>query len=397
MQYLTFLLLTLSLALHAQEPARWLRHSAISPDGNTIAFTYRGDLYTVPATGGDATQLTYHDAHDYLATWSADGQRIAFASNRYGNFDIFVMDARGGRAERLTYHSNDEEPYTFADGDSSVLFGGIRQDDVQHRQFPHGSQPELYRVPAGGGRVTQVLTLPAEYVQVSPDGTTLLYHDKKGGENEYRKHHTSAIARDIWAYDTRDSTHRMLTTHAAEDRQPVFGADGKSFYYLSERSGTFNVHRRLLEDPESDVQLTDFNLHPVRFLSRGGETLSFGYDGELYTLRDGEAPEKVTVNLITQDKNNRDKYLSLATDITEMAVSPSGKEIAFVARGEVFVTSVDEAFTKRLTDTPEPERFVTWGPEGKSVVYASERAGKWSVYQTEKVRRRNPSSTPLPC
>jgi len=387
---LTSLLLALSLsALTAQEPAHWLRHSSISPDGKTIAFTHKGDLYTVPATGGDATQLTYHDAHDYMATWSSDGSRIAFASNRYGNFDVFVMPARGGAATRLTYHSNDELPYTFADRDSSILFGGIRQDDVQHRQFPHRSQPELYRVPTAGGRVTQVLTVPAEYAQIGPQGT-ILYHDKKGGEDEYRKHHTSAIARDIWAYDPDNGTHRMLTSSTAEDRQPVWTADGKGFYYLSERSGTFNVHWRLLDNPESDVQLTDFTLHPIRFLSRGGETLSFGYDGELYTMREGQSPEKVSVSIVTQDKNNTDKYLSLEKDITEMAVSPDGKEIAFIARGEVFVTSVDEAFTKRLTNTPEPERFVSWGPGGKSVVYSSERNGKWSVYRSEKQRSEEP-------
>ena len=127
MRYLPLLCLLVSV-LHAQEPAHWLRHSSISPDGSRIAFTYKGDLYTVPSQGGDATQLTYHEAHDYMATWSSDGKQLAFASNRYGNFDVFVMEATGGPARRLTYHSNDEVPYTFTAGDSTVLFGGIRQD-----------------------------------------------------------------------------------------------------------------------------------------------------------------------------------------------------------------------------------------------------------------------------
>ena len=390
MRYLLSTLLLFSLALHAQEPAHWLRHAAISPDGSEIAFTYKGDLYKVPAEGGNATRLTYHDAHDYMAVWSKDGSQLAFASNRYGNFDVYVMPAIGGSATRLTYHSNDEVPYTFGAGDSTVLFGGIRQDAASHRQFPHRSQPELYRVATTGGHINQVLTVPAEYAQLSPDGKLLAYHDKKGGEDEYRKHHVSAITRDLWTYDLRDSTHRQLTTDAAEDRQPVFSADGRSLYYLSERSGTFNVHKRLLDNPESDEQLTDFDLHPVRFLSRGGDLLSFGYDGELYTLREGEAPRKVRVNIVSQDKNNNDKFLSVASDIQEMAVSPDGKEIAFIARGEVFVTSAGESFTKRLTDTPEQERFVSWGPEGKSVVYSSERDGRWSVYQTERVREEEP-------
>lgn len=385
---LSFTLLTLSLT--AQEQANWLRHAAISPDGSQIAFTYKGDLYKVPAAGGMATQLTFHDAHDYLAVWSKDGEQIAFASERYGNFDVFVMPASGGQATRLTFHSNDEAPYSFSADGSAVLFGGLRQDEVKHRQFPTRSQPELYAVPVGGGRIDQILTFPAEYVQVSKDGGTLVYHDKKGGEDEYRKHHTSAITRDIWTYDTKTKAHRMITTHDAEDRQPVFSADERSLYFLSERSGNFNVHKLALAKPAETSQMTQFKLHPVRFLSVGNGLLCFGYDGELYTMREGQEPKKVPVKIITQDKNNRDKFISISGGISEMAVSPNGKEIAFIARGEVFVTSVDEAFTKRLTNTPEAERFVTWGPEGKSVVYASERQGKWSLYKTEKTREEEP-------
>src|SRR5690554_7956912 len=97
----------------AQINPEWIRYQSISPDGNQIVFTYMGDLYRVPASGGDATQLTFHDAHDFMPVWSKDGSKIAFASDRYGNFDVYVMDAIGGAATRLTFHSNDESPYSF--------------------------------------------------------------------------------------------------------------------------------------------------------------------------------------------------------------------------------------------------------------------------------------------
>ena len=164
-----------------------------------------------------------------------------FASDRYGNFDVFVMDANGGAATRLTFHSNDESPFTFSSDNNSVIFGAQRMDTKEHRQYPTGSQPELYSVPVKGGRVDQIFTIPAEYVQVSKDGNTMVYHDKKGGESEWRKHHVSSITRDLWIYDKPSNTHKMLTTRAGEDRQPVFSADEKSVYYLSEESGTFNV------------------------------------------------------------------------------------------------------------------------------------------------------------
>lgn len=386
----TWVLLFVAISIHAQQDAGWLRHNTISPDGSQIVFTYKGDLYKVASQGGDAQQLTFHEAHDYQAVWSKDGSQIAFASNRYGNFDVYVMSANGGAATRLTYHSTDEQPFTFSHDDKEVLFGAVRMDAVNHRQYPTGSQPEVYKVPVTGGRVDQVFTIPAEFLNMSKDGKTILYHDKKGGENIWRKHQESSIARDIWSYDVATNTHKMLTGYKGEDRMPVFNDTEDAFYYLSESSGNFNIFKVHLADNSKREQLTSFDLHPVRFLSYGNGLLSFSQDGKLYTMKEGEAPKKLQVNITTQAISNSDKFISINGGVSEMEVSPDGKEIAFIARGEVFVTSVDESFTKRITNTPEAESFVTWGPDGKSIVYSSERNGKWSIYKTEKTRKEEP-------
>ncbi len=374
----------------AQITPKWIRYQSISPNGDNIAFTYKGNLYRVPSTGGEAQQLTFHEAHDYMPVWSNDGSKIAFASNRYGNFDVFIMDALGGPAERLTFHSSDESPYSFSADNKSVIFGGVRHDLASHRQFPTSSQPELYSVPVSGGRVDQIFTVPAEDVQVSSDGKLLVYHDKKGYENEWRKHHTSAITRDIWSYNTSTEEYTKITDFEGEDRQPVFSEDEKSLYYLSEQSGNFNVHKLSLSNPQDQEQLTHLDTFPVRFLSYGNGILAFGYDGELYTMKEGQEPQKVKVTIRTQAESNTDKYISINGGVDEMAVAPGGKEIAFIARGEVFVTSVDGSLTKRITNTPEQERFVTFTPDGKSVVYASEREGKWNIYKTTKKREEEP-------
>ncbi|MDT0643806.1 S41 family peptidase [Zunongwangia sp. F363] len=386
----TLLLFAAMASLCAQVSPKWIRYQKISPNGKTIVFTYKGNLYRVPADGGDAQQLTFHEAHDYMPVWSNDGSKIAFASNRYGNFDVFIMDALGGPAERLTFHSNDENPYSFSADDKSVIFGGVRQDLASHRQFPTSSQPELYSVPITGGRVDQVFTVPAEDVQVSKDGNLLVYHDKKGYENEWRKHHISAITRDIWSYNTRTGDYKKITDFEGEDRQPVFSEDEQSLYYLSEQSGNFNVFKLSLANPKEQEQLTSFDTFPVRFLSYGNGTMAFGYDGELYTMVEGQEPKKVNVNIRTQAENNPDKYISINGGVDEMAIAPGGKEIAFIARGEVFVTSVDGSLTKRITSTPEQERFVTFTPDGKAVVYASERDGKWNIYKSTKKREEEP-------
>ncbi len=375
--------------LSAQDEPNWLRYPSISPDASKIAFTYKGDIYTVPTSGGRATQLTFHEAHDFMPVWSKDGSKLAFASDRYGNFDVFVMDAEGGQTNRLTYHSNDEMPYSFSQDDEAVLFGGVRQDLAEHRQYPTGSQPELYKVPVKGGRVDQVWTISAENIQISKDGSKVIYHDKKGGENEWRKKHTSAITRDIWVYDKATNTHKMLSTFEGENRNPVFAPDEKAIYYLSEEKGSFNVFKMNLDNNNQTQALTNLEDFPVRFLSIAREgTMSFSYDGQLYTMREGDEPKKVDVDIRTQQVGNPDSYITINGGVREMSISPNGKEIAFVSRGEVFVTSVDGSLTKRITNTPEQERFVEFAPDGKSILYASERDGKWQIFRTKITREK---------
>ncbi|MEH6762416.1 MAG: S41 family peptidase [Maribacter arcticus] len=392
MKYSIFTVLTVCLTFigTAQTNPKWARYPSISPDGQTIAFTYKGNLFSVLAEGGVAKQLTFHSAHDYAPVWSKNGKQLAFTSNRYGNFDVYVMDAQGGPATRLTYHSTDEIPFSFSADDATILFGATRLDAVAHRQYPTGTQPELYSVPVQGGRVDQVLTVPAEDVQVNSDGSKMVYHDKKGYEDAFRKHHVSAITRDIWSYEPATGKHIKLTNFKGEDRNPVFSKDGSSIYYLSEQEGSFNVFSMSLKGESQIKTLTNFKTHPVRSLSIGNTTLAFGYDGEIYTLNAGDEAKKVAIIIRTQEDSNAIEYISVNGGVREMDIAPNGKEIAFISRGEVFVTSVDGSLTKRITNTPEQERFVKFMPDGKGVAYASERNGKWSIFKSSKVRSQEP-------
>ncbi|MBI9034901.1 MAG: PD40 domain-containing protein [Bacteroidales bacterium] len=379
----------MSVMVWAKGNTEWIRYSAISPDGEQIVFANKGDLYLVSARGGEARALTFHKAHDYMPVWSNDGSKISFASDRYGNFDVFVIDINGGEPTRLTYHSASELPYSFSADDQQVIFGAQRLDAVDHRQYPTGSQPEVYQVPVAGGRVDQLWTIPGEDVQVRADGQQMIYHDKKGGENTFRKHHTSAITRDIWKYENGE--HTMVTSFKGEDRNPVYSVDEKSIYYLSEESGTFNVHKLNLENPSQKEQITNYDMHPVRFLSKADNgTLCYTHNGELYTLAANANPVKVDVTIRTERKNNNEQVISVNGNVKEMAVSPDGKEVAYIVRGEVFVSSVEGKMTKRITTTPAQERFVSFSPDGKSILYASERDAKWSIYKSSKVNDNEP-------
>lgn len=372
-------------SIQAQENPKWMRYSAISPDGKTIVFTYKGDIYKVASSGGTATPITMHEAHDFMPVWSKDGKTIAFASDRYGNFDIFTIGIQGGEAKRVTYHSANEYPYEFSTDGKNIIFGSARMDMASNRQYPTGSMPELYSVPVGGGRPVQLLTTPAEDIKLNKDGSKMLYHDKKGGENVWRKHHTSAITRDIWMYDTKADQHTKITSFAGEDRNPIFTDNDQAFFYLSEESGSYNVHKMKLAGGKSE-QLTQFKKHPVRFLSSSNDgTLCFGYDGEIYTMTTGGKPQKVSVQILSDARTNSERLIRV-TSGGGISVSPNGKEVAFIFRGEVFVTSVEGGITKRITNTPEQEVGVQFSPDGKSLIYAAERNNKWSIHETKMVR-----------
>ena len=369
--------LAVSSAAMAQQDPLWMRHSAISPDGSQIAFAYKGDIWTVPVAGGQAKQLTTHSAYDSYPVWSPDSKNIAFVSTREGSRDVWIMPREGGAPHRLTTNSGSETPVAFLDNDH-VLFESQVMPTAQSIFFANGNFPQIYSVSVNGGRpkLYSELTLKAPSINSKGD---VLYYDQKGSEDQWRKHHTSPITRDIWLL--RDGKYRKLTSFAGEDRDPVWG-NGDTYYYLSEEDGTFNVYRASV-DGTAKQQLTHFKGNPVRFLTRANDgTLSFGYDGELYTLREGEEPRKVSVS-VTADRIDAELDRQLRySGASEIAVSPNGKEIAFVMHGDVYVTSVDYNTTKQITDTPEQERSIDFSPDGRSIVYAAERNGLWQIYQS---------------
>ncbi|MBU0982659.1 MAG: peptidase S41, partial [candidate division Zixibacteria bacterium] len=100
----------------------YARYPALSPDGGTIAFTYQGDLWTVPSEGGRATRLTVHEAEDVRPQYSPDGKWLLFSSRRHNNYDVFIMPAEGGEVRQLTYHTADDFGSGWFPQGDSVLF-----------------------------------------------------------------------------------------------------------------------------------------------------------------------------------------------------------------------------------------------------------------------------------
>lgn len=373
----------LPLSTTAQEAPRWLRWCAISPDGKQIAFTYSGDIYTVPVEGGTARQLTANTAYEYAPVWSPDSRHIAFASTREGSKDVFLTSIDGGTPRRITTHSGSEIPVAFLDKDH-ILYKSSGMPTAESLQFPSGTFTQLYKVSIEGGRPELFCGWSMDNPSISAGGS-ILFEDVKGYEDYWRKHQQSSIARDIWLFDGKD--YRKLTDYKGDDRSPVWTADGKSFYYLSEQKGSFNVFRRPLNGTTAE-QLTFHKDFPVRFLSAATNgTLCYSYDGEIYTLTPGQKPRKVAVSLTRDDMQREVVRQMRSSGAQQVAISPDSKEIAFIMEGDVFVTSVDYSTTKQITDTPERERTVDFAPDGRSLVYASERDGRWQIFQASLVNK----------
>lgn len=376
----------------AQENPLWLRYPAISPDGKTIAFGYKGDIYRVDADGGVAIPLTIHEAQDMMPVWSHDGKSIAFASDRHGNFDVFVMPATGGTPVRLTHHSSPDYPFDFSPDNQQVLFGSARNIPEKNIRFysPRLFQ-NLYTVSVKGGRSILLSSAGMDNARYNSNGTQLVFQDRKGYEDPWRKHHTSSVTRDIWLMETASNTFRQVSGFEGEDREPVFSADDQFIYYLSEKNGNQNIYKTPVKNRMAEQQLTKLDKHPVRHLTVSKDNrLCYSYNGEIYTLKEGAEPKKLAIQIFNDGRAGVTKNISINGNLTQFSLSPNGKEIAFISRGEVFVTSVEGTQTKRITNTPQQERMVQWSPDGKTLVYAAERNDNWDIYQATIARKEEP-------
>lgn len=366
----------------------WMRDIALSPDGRHIAFTYAGQIWLVPSQGGDAQPLTSADSYSEHPVWSPDSQSIAFTADRFGPGDVFITSLRGGEAKRLTYHFSKDVPYAFSADGKKVYFSSARLGDADasvNNGFAGTASAQLYAVNAEGGREKLMLSNPLSSLSINGQNGQYLYTDLPSPmEQQWRKRDVSDAARDIWRFDPQTGKHSRITHYRGEDRDAVWSADGQSLYYLSERSGSFNIWQKGLNEADNPVQITQHEFLPVRFLSTSQQgDLAYGFDGQIWLKAASESAAKpVEVNIRQVFLGQGKHFVNLNYEATEIAVSPVAPEVAIVARGDVYTVSLLSGATKRITKTPQAERNVSFSADGLSLVYASERHGNWDIFHS---------------
>lgn len=356
------------------EPVVFARHIALSPDGATLAFSWAGDVWTVSSAGGAATRLTVNPAHESHPVWSRDGERLAFSSRRHGAANVFVTSADGSGIQRLTFCDQSEVPTAFGPGDEYVYFHSHKTGEVTW-------DPRMYRVPVAGGQSTRVMEAAGSFPAMSPDGRRIAF--TRGASKWWRTGYHGSANWNIWIRDLDRGEFSQLTTFDGTDMFPVWNAAGDGVYFLSDRVDTHNVWYQPTGGAARQITRRDGDRIRDFSVSRDGKTLAFTQWDKIFVrpLPRGE-PREIVVTAASDSTRKDIELKSFTSDASEIEVSPDGKEVAVVVRGEVFVIKTEpDKPTRRVTRNVARDWHVTWSPDGKALFFVSDRDGQEDIYR----------------
>ncbi len=373
--------------VEGQEPIRFARLPDVSPDGKLIAFSYLGDIWVVEAIGGVARPITSHEAHDTTPVFSPDGRSIAFSSNRHGSHDVFVVSVHGGKPQRLTFDSASDLVNAWSSDGKSILF-------TSRRGIGFPQVADLFVIPVEGGRERKVSVFEGRDGVFSPDGKQIAY--VRGPGAWYRRGYRGSANNDIWLCDADGSNNRQLTTFNGQDASPMWSADGRSVFYVSESAGMGNIFRLDLypsslsesdraKSPVPVTQHKEENVCNAR-ISRNGEWIVYEADGNLWvcSTRGEPSPRKVAVEVYADEKTNPEQTVTFTQNISEYALSPNEQHVAIVVHGELFLMPTGGGKAKRLTEHPGNDHDLAWSPDGKKIAFVSDRGGNDDIYLLEQ-------------
>ncbi|HVG84123.1 MAG TPA: LpqB family beta-propeller domain-containing protein [Vicinamibacterales bacterium] len=375
-------LTTVSAQSSSLAPRAYFTEPAISPDRSEIAFVSGGDIWAVSASGGEARLLLSHPANESRPLYAPDGRRLAFVSNRTGGGDIYLLTLATGAVARLTYDDGNEQLDGWSRDGAWIYFSSTSHDIA--------GMNDVFRVSAEGGTPMEVAAdrYTNEYFSsASPDGRTLAITARANASGQWWRNGRSHLDEaEIWlAREGETPGYEPVTSGGAKEMWPLWATDGQSVFFVSDRNGTQNLWRQAVGAPGTAARpLTAFKTGRVLWpsISHDGRLIVFEHDFEIWTLdTTTERASRLEVSRRGAPAITGVEHLTLTEGFTELDLSPDGKKVAFVARGEVFAASAkDGGDAARISRTPESEASVTWSPDSRTLVYTSDRDGTGHLY-----------------
>ncbi len=380
---LLLFLFLLSFSIQSQNESVFARFPAISPDGNSLTFSYQGDIWVGPMNGGQAFRITIHEAYESKPMWSPDGNLIAFSSNRFGNNDLFVISANGGIPKRITFHSSNDNLTDWTKS-GHLLFESNRN----YRQIEWDR--ELQTVSYNGGTPVRLMDAFGSEAVQSPNGKFIAF--VRGSCRISREQYKGSANRDIWLYNVENKSFNQLTTFEGQDYHPVWGSNS-DLYFLSARSGKYNVFALQIDKNgkalEQAKQITKEEKDEIRFfdVSDDNKTIVYERDINLYAIStEGGTGNKITLQIATDYRFDPYENKSFSDEVSEYEVSPNGKNTAFIIHGEVFITENDKkkSLTKNISNTSAREKNVCWLNDS-TLIFSSDRDGHYNLYLAKSI------------
>jgi len=366
----------------AQDAEPLLRFPALNAEGSQLAFSYQGDIWTVTSEGGVARRLTIHESYESHPQWNTTGDMIVFQGNRWGNDDIYIVNPDGGRPERLTYHSTGDGPAQWGK-DGIIYFNTNRYFREVERE------PEVYQVSVTGGTPMRVLDALGANPIPSPNGRFIAM--EKGHCRITREAYRGPANRDIWLYDTQQDRYLQLTDFDGQDIYPQWG-DDQTLYMLSAREGRYNIYR-LKIDGDGELQgepeaITEYKNEGIRYydVSADGKLIAMEKGADIWTMSTApnSKPAKLEIDVTQDYRFDPIEHKTYTDQATEFSLSPHEKYLAFVVRGEIFITQndKDKPRTIQITDHPAHDRQVVWLSD-TVLIFTSDRDGDYDIYKVE--------------